>query len=86
MDIPTAEPTAEPTLPDISNCTVYTFQRVFGSYASEESVSVYANSTDTIPLWSYNKQSTATSVDLCLPEGIIYIVMSDRYVSLSICD
>ena len=79
MDIPTSEPTPEPELPDITNCTVYTFQRVYGSYAGEESVSVYANSTNTIPLWSYNMQTVGTTVDICLPEGIIYIVMSDRY-------
>ena len=78
MDIPTSEPTPEPELPEITNCTEYTFQRELRSYASEESVSVFANSIDTVPLWSYNKQTVGTTVDLCLPEGPIYVVMSDR--------
>ena len=72
---PTPPPTAAPT-PD-PTCAVFTIERVTSRLATQESVMIYVDSVENTPVWSWIGQSGVT-MDVCLPYGTLYIVMTAR--------
>ena len=84
----TPPPTPAPTTPvptaDLTGCEMYTVERIFGNDGVEETVSLYWESMDLQPLWTLSNQYSNTAVEVCIPSGRILIVMSDRYVDMTV--
>ena len=73
----TPAPTTVLPTPDLTDCEVYTVQRFTTRYANQESVKIYAETTQSQPLWSWSGL-TGTTVEICFPPGTILIEMSNR--------
>ena len=78
--IPTTPvPTTILPTPDLTNCEMYTVERITTRYANQESVKIYVETTQSQPLWSRSGLA-GTTVEICFPPGTILIEMSDKYV------
>ena len=73
----TPVPTTVLPTPDLTDCEVYTVERITARYANQESVKVFAETTQSQPLWSWSGLA-GTTVEICFPPGTILIEMSDR--------